>query len=159
MLTVYYYTTIQSSHLRISCHHAFRNTSYHLLTVLQCTRVFFVYLIYRPDCEHILAQVTVRLAFAKRRAIHSRRQTAAVLSPTWCIGCISTCHVLHQCMGFNRLTRSYWRCGTSRHLASEVKQSHVCLVAYSDPLLSIAWLGYGHVSNTERDYHMLGAVT
>ena len=45
----------------------------------------------------------------------------------------------------NMLTRSYWRCGTSRHLATVVTQSHVCLVAYSDPLLSIGVIPLGRI--------------
>ncbi len=115
MPTVHYYTTIQSAHLRIACRHAYINTSYRLWVVLHCIRIFFIYLIYRPDCKRILVQVSVRLAFAKRRAWQSSRWTAAVPSPTWCIAATATCNDFHQFRGSNILTRSYWRWSTSRH--------------------------------------------
>ena len=65
------------------------------------------------------------LAFAKCHARQSSQRTAAVLSPTWCIGATATSNSLHPFRGSNRLTRSYWRCGTSRYLPTVVTQAHV----------------------------------
>ena len=143
--------TIQSAHLCIACHNAY------VCTVI--VRVFFIYHIYRPDCKRILALAKVRLAFAKRRAWQSSRLTAGVLSSTWCIA-MSDSYMQwpSSVQGVQHAYSLLLEMGCQQTYPNH-SRPNTRWVADSDPVLSIAWLGYGHVSNAERYCHLSGVVT